>query len=553
MTAEEFTAMRRPILEILISIGLALATALPYRSVLSSDFVNLDDDVYVYENNVVQMGLTRLSVNWAFTTTYLGNWHPLTWLSLELDRRLFDLNPHGYHATSLALHVANTVLLFWLLRNLTGALGRSACAAAFFALHPLHVESVAWISERKDVLSAFFLLLSILAWQGYARRASVRGYALAVVFFIFSLMSKAMGITLPLVLLLLDVWPLARWQRGSNASPSQLAPSNQTTPPRLIVEKLPFFLISAAFAAVSVLLQGRSGAMDYGRSLTVAQRLLIVPVNYVTYLWQTVWPVDLVVLYPHPGKNLHLWMPLGALVLLLAITVLVVRLSRSLPYLLTGWLWFLITLLPVSGLVQLGRQATADRYMYLPMVGLLIMLCWGAYDLTFGRRGLRWMMVAAAVVLLCICAELTRRQVQVWHDDISLWTHALAVAEPTSTACGNYGKALFLRGQDEEAERQFRHALEIDPQLFAPNFDLGVLMGKQGHHVEAADYFERALASNPDNPVVLDNLAMAEEQSGQLEAAREHYERALQLNPQSAATRGRLERLKGRMGSGDAP
>jgi tetratricopeptide (TPR) repeat protein len=239
-----------------------------------------------------------------------------------------------------------------------------------------------------------------------------------------------------------------------------------------------------------------------------------------------------------------LWKPLGALVLLLAITVLVVRLSRSLPYLLTGWLWFLITLLPVSGLVQLGRQATADRYMYVPMIGLLIVLCWGGYDLAFGRRGLKRLMVAAALILLSVCGELTSWQVRVWRDDITLWEHALAVARPTSTACGNYGKALMLRGRDDEAERQFRQALAIDPRLFAPNFDLGVLMGKKGHHVEAADYFERALASSPDNPVVLDNLGMAEEQSGQLDAAREHYERAMQLNPQSAA-RGRLERLKG--------
>ncbi|HEV3341643.1 MAG TPA: hypothetical protein VG125_14855, partial [Pirellulales bacterium] len=286
--------MRRPILELLITIGLALATGLPYLGVLRSEFVNLDDDVYVYENNAVQMGLTRPSVNWAFTTTYLGNWHPLTWLSLELDHRLFGLNPAGYHATSLTLHVANTVALFWLLRNLTGVVGRSACAAALFALHPLHVESVAWISERKDVLSTFFLLLSLLAWQTYARGAKRWGYAAAVALFGFSLMSKAMGITLPLVLLLLDVWPLARWQRGSPASPSPPTPSNQTTLLRLIAEKLPFFLISAAFAALSVLLQGRSGAMDYGRSLTLAQRLAIIPVNYVTYLWQTLWPADLV-------------------------------------------------------------------------------------------------------------------------------------------------------------------------------------------------------------------------------------------------------------------
>ncbi|HWB09500.1 MAG TPA: tetratricopeptide repeat protein [Pirellulales bacterium] len=539
--------MRRPILELLIAAGLALATGFAYIGVLSSDFefVNLDDDVYVYENNVVRMGLTRASVNWAFTTTYLGNWHPLTWLSLELDYRLFGLNPAGYHAMNLAFHVANTVLVFWLLNKLTSAAGRSACAAAFFGLHPLHVESVAWISERKDVLSMFFLLLSILAWQAYARRGKGWGYALCVSLFLFSLMSKAMGITLPLVLLLLDVWPLGRWRREAAST----APG-QTSMGRLIAEKLPFFLISAAFGAVSVLLQGRSGAMEYGRSLTLPQRLAIVPMNYVTYLWQTLWPVDLVVLYPHPGE-LPLWKPLGAMVLLLAVTLLVVRVLKSLPYLGMGWFWFLITLLPVIGLVQLGRHATADRYMYLPMVGLLVMLCWGAYDLTFGRRGLRWMMAAAAVISLCVCAELTSRQVQVWHDDIRLWEHTLALTPESSTAQGNYGKALFIRGQEEEAERRFLRALEIDPTLFAPNFNMGVVMGHRGRPAEAAEYFERARQLDPNNPLVLDNLGIAEEQSGRLEAAREHYERALQINPQGAAVRARLERLKSKTGAPD--
>jgi tetratricopeptide (TPR) repeat protein len=543
--------MRRPILQLFIALGLALATGLAYNRVRSSEFVNLDDDVYVYENNVVRMGLTRTSVNWAFTTGYLGNWHPLTWLSLELDYALFELNPVGYHETSLALHIANTLLLFWLLSRLTGALGRSACAAAFFALHPLHVESVAWISERKDVLSTFFLFLSILAWQAYARRGKGWRYAAAVVLFVFSLMSKVMGITLPLVLLLLDAWPLDRWRRGGDAPPA--IASGQMTIGRLVLEKLPFFLISFAFAAASVLLQGRSGAMDYGRSLTFAQRLSIIPVNYVTYLAQTFWPVDLVVLYPHPGADLPLWKPLGALLLLVLITAIVVRLRKSLPYLAVGWFWYLITLLPVIGLVQLGRQATADRYMYVPMIGLLIVFCWGGYDLAFGRRGLRWLSAAVAVMLLCVCAEQTRRQVQVWQSDITLWQHALAVAPPTSTACGNYGKTLMLLGRDDDAEQQFRRALELDPMLFAANFDLGVLLGRKGHHVEAADYFERALASSPGNPLVLDNLGMAEEQSGQLQAAREHYERALSLNPQSAATRTRLGRLKSRLGAAPSP
>jgi protein O-mannosyl-transferase len=561
--------------DILISFALALATGLSFVGVLSNGFVNLDDDVYVYENNVVRTGLTRRSVNWAISTTYLGNWHPLTWLSLELDEQLFGLNPAGYHATSLALHVTNTVLVFWLLRNMTGAAGRSACAAAFFGLHPLHVESVAWISERKDVLSTFFLLLSMVMWLVFARRSARWAYALAVALFLLSLMSKAMGITSPLVLLLMDYWPLARWSGAwpFNSEPAATAKTDSMETPAhfndpsgasfagaggyrlndvgtkqvgtkgLVLEKLPFILISATFAAITVLLQGGSGAMEYGRSLTVAQRLLIIPVNYVTYLRQTLWPVDLVVLYPHPGADLPLWKPLCALLLLVAMTLVAVRLKWSFPYLLVGWLWFLITLLPVIGFTQIGRQATADRYMYFPIVGLLILLCWGAYDLSLRRRWLRWPMMAGTAILLFVSAELTSRQVAVWRNDMTLWEHALAVAPPTSTACGNYGKALYLLGKEEDAERQFRRALTLDPLLFAANFDLGVLLGKQGRYAEAAGYFTKALEANPNNPTVLDLLGMSEEQSGHLDAAIEHYQLAVQLNPQSRAVQG-LQRAR---------
>lgn len=530
--------------EICLSVALALATAVGYLGVLSNGFVNLDDDLYVYANAAVQRGLSRPSVNWAFTTTYLGNWHPLTWLSLELDYQCFGLRPAGYHATNLFFHVASTVVLFWLLRTITGALGRSACAAAFFALHPLHVESVAWISERKDVLGTFFFLLSMLLWQFYARRSRMWGYALAVALFVLSLMSKAMGITLPLVLLLLDYWPLGRWPRKA-AAPSREARDRPSTATVLVAEKLPFFLLSAAFAAITVLVQGKSGALDYGRSLSFGDRLLLAPVNYVTYLRQTFWPVDLAVLYPHPGGDLAWWRPLVATLGLLLVTAACWRLRKSFAYLLVGWLWFLVTLLPVIGLVQVGRQATADRYMYLPMIGLLVMLCWGVYDLAGARRWAKWTVALAATACLLVCAELTARQVALWRDNLTLWRHALDVTSPTTTSCVNYGRALLdERGEEEEAERWYKKALELDPRNFAANFSLGVLMGHKGRHQEAAQYLEAALEVKPNDPLVLENLALAEELQGQLDTALEHYELAGKLDPLSPSIRERLKRVR---------
>jgi protein O-mannosyl-transferase len=527
--------------EVCISVGLALVTGLSYIGILSSDFVNFDDDLYVYENQAVQMGLSRPSVNWAFTNTELANWHPLTWLSLEADYQLFGLHPAGFHATNLLLHIANTVALFWLLRKMTGAVGRSAWVAAFFALHPLHVESVAWISERKDVLSTFFLILSLLLWQLYARRSVFRYYALAVLLFVLSLMAKAMGVTLPLLLVLLDFWPLARWtDTATVGQPGDATPATIS----LTMEKLPFFLLGAFFAAIAILAQGRSGAMDYGNTLSLRARLLTAPLNYVTYLRQTFWPADLVVLYTHPGENLPWDKPLAAVLLLVLITAAAAWLRRSRPYLLFGWLWFLITLLPVIGLVQVGEQATADRYMYVPMIGLLIAVCWGSYDLAGNRRGLSAAVTLVWATLLCVCVELTARQVHYWQDNIKLWEHALAVAPPTTTACDNYAKALLELGRKEEAERWYHKALEIEPKTYAANFNLGVMMGAEGQHEKAAEFLEAALKSRPGDPRALENLGLANELQGRLDQAMEYYDLAIKSDPRSPIALRRLQHLK---------
>jgi len=429
----------RPHIELLVCLALAIGTLACYQNVVKNGFVNLDDPYYVTQNIWVQRGLSRGSVYWAFTTTAVANWHPLTWLSLELDYELFGLNPAGFHATNLALHVANTLALYWLLRRWTGAIGRSACAAAFFALHPLHVESVAWVTERKDVLSTLFLLLCLLAWSVYARRSAVWAYAAALVLFVLSLMAKPMGVTLPLLLLLLDVWPLAR------RAPAERDGVRTGLSRRLrVVEKLPFFLASAASAAMTLFAQSEMGARvrellgddasaavallaqsegagwAFRQSLSWADRLWFVPVSYVTYLRQTFWPVELTVYYRHPGAGLPMCKSVAATVLLTLITVAVWRLRASRPYLTVGWFWFLISLLPVIGLLQAGAQPNADRYMYLPMIGLLIGVCWGGWELA-----VRWhrpgILALSAALCLLVCAALTYRQVDMWHDDASLF------------------------------------------------------------------------------------------------------------------------------------
>ena len=525
-----------------LSIVLAAGTAWAYAGTLENGFVDLDDNVYVYQNPMVRRGLSGPGVAWAFRTLEYGNWHPLTWLSLEADRQFFGLGPRGFHRTNVVLHVANTVLLFWAVRLMTGAALRSAWVAAFFALHPLHVESVAWVAGRKDVLSTFFLFLCLLAWLAYVRRPAVWKYALSVVLFALSLMAKAMGVTLPLVLLLLDFWPLARWPGAAADREERIRNAIS-----LVIEKLPFFLLSAAMTALGVFAQAHGGAMVYGRSLPVASRILLVPVNYLTYLGQMFWPVDLAVLYPHPGADLPWWKPLSALAALALITLLVLRRGGGRPYLPVGWLWFLIALLPVIGLVQIGCQATADRYMYLPMVGLLIAFCWALDDLA-GERG--WRPAALGLTLaICLlsCAALTTRQIAVWHDTVTLWKNDLKATGPNEVACEQYGMALAGEGRAAEAESQFRQALQFAPTAFGPNAKLGVALVRQRRFAEAAPYLLAALRARPKHPELLERLGMVEETQGHLDAAIGYYERAAQLAPNAPRLRERLERVRERL------
>ena len=530
---------------IIVALLLMVLTAVTFAGVLSNGFISFDDDFYVYNNPVVRTGINWPSFKWAFSNVVALNWHPLTWLSLQLDYELFGLHPAGYHAINLALHIANTLVLFGLLRRLIGFLVPSALAAAFFAVHPLHVESVAWISERKDVLSTLLILLSIWCYSAYVERRRPGWYVLTLALFILSLMAKSMGVTLPLVLLLLDFWPFTRLRPEAKDKANGARPADRLS--TLLVEKLPFVLVSGVFGVIAVIAQQHGGATGFGESLSVVDRLRAVPVFYVAYLWRTVWPVDLAMFYPHPGAQIAWSSSFAALFLLVCVTVASVRLRKSVHYFLVGWLWFLITLLPVIGLLQVGRQATADRYMYLPMIGLLIATCLGGYELAKQVARLRPVIALCSLVLVLACAVLSARQVQTWHDSATAWGRVVELTPPSEMAFNNYGMALAEQGRLDDGEAWVRKALTLNPTAYLPNCNLGLLLAERGELDAAVRHFEIALEQQPQNTLLLESLGQLEEERENLDVALSYYEAAEESEARSPTILKRLDALRSRM------
>jgi tetratricopeptide (TPR) repeat protein len=435
-------------LSLLLGAALALLTLAAYLPTLHNGFVNLDDGLYVTGNSHVQAGITRASVAWALTANVANNWHPLTLLSHLLDCQLFGLDAAGHHATSLLLHLANVLLLFAVLRQLTGAVWRSAAVAALFAVHPAHVESVAWVAERKDVLSALFWLLAMGAYGRYARRPALGRYLWVVLAMALGLAAKPMVVTLPFALLLLDVWPLERLGLGWR---------------RLAMEKLPLLALSAASSLVTLRYQ-RTSLAPLGLD-PWSLRLANAAVSYAAYLGKLLLPGNLAVFYPIP-LAIPAWKVAGAAALLAVITTLAVRSARKSPWLLVGWLWFLGTLVPVIGLVQVGRQAMADRYTYIPSIGLFVAIVWGIAELIGERRivstTILAMAVAAAIALLAMG---TWMQIGYWRDSVALYRHALAVTRDNYVAHVGLAKALTARRNWTGAAEQYRAALALRPGL----------------------------------------------------------------------------------------
>ncbi len=516
------------------SLLLIILTVALYYPVKSHPFVNYDDDVYVTENLQVQSGLSWDTVTWAFTTYAAGNWHPLTWLSHALDCELYDLNPGGHHQTSLLLHIANALLLFWVLQRATGCAGRSFMVAALFALHPINVESVVWISERKNLLSMLFCLLALGAYGWYVSKPGVGRYAVVALMFAFGLMAKPQIITLPLVLLLWDYWPLQRMSFASNSAPL----AGETAPPFpaksflvLVEEKLPLFAIAAASAAITMRAQRAAGAVVPLGMYPLSVRLSNAIVSYVRYLGKAVWPAHLAPMYPHPGGSLRPWQIYCSLLVLLVVSAWVVE-RRKRRYLLVGWLWFLGTLIPMIGLVQVGRQAMADRYAYLPLLGVFIMVCWAVADwVEENHLPAAALPVVSAVVLLALTVT-ARRQIGYWADNVTLWTHTVQVTGPNYIAQDDLGGALMGRHQLEEAIPHFREAAEIHPIDPISNFNIAYYAQQHGNLPEAIEGYKKAIVLTTSNGLKIkawNNMGLAYRALGDGEQARACFEKAKTL------------------------
>jgi tetratricopeptide (TPR) repeat protein len=516
-----------------VCILLATSVLLIFGRVHGYEFVNFDDDQYFSANYHVQSGLTWNGVIWAFRTGYATNWHPLTWLSLMLDAQLFGTGPGGPHLTNVLLHAANAVLLFLLLKRLTRILWPSAFVAAVFAVHPLHVESVAWVSERKDVLSGLFFMLTLLTYVRYGEEAKIQSskakafYVIAILFFALGLMSKPMLVTVPFVLLLLDVWPL---QRISSVG-------FQASSRRLILEKIPLFVLSAASCMATVLAQRE--VIQQMVKLPLPARFGNALVSYVTYLVQMVWPRNLVVYYPY-RFHAPAWQIVGAGMVLFFITLMAFRTWHRSPYFLIGWLWYLGMLSPVIGLVQVGSQAHADRYTYLPQIGLYIAVALAMRDWTASWRWRRPVLAVGAFVVLATLTTCTWKQISFWRNDKLLWEHAIACTSRNVVAYNNLGYMLVTQGQTAKAVEYFQKALQIDPNYAEANNNLGEELFREKKYVEAMEHYRRAIVANPNFAEAHNNLASVLFIQGKLDEAIVQYQKAIQLNTDFAGAHNNL-------------
>ena len=521
--------------DLLVCLGLVAVTWAVFGQTLAHDFVNFDDHVYVYENPLVVRGLSTEGIIDAFTHTHARNWHPLTTVSHMLDCQLYGLNAGGHHLTNVILHTISVLLLFLVFKQMTGGLWQSAFVAALFAIHPLHVESVAWIAERKDVLSAVFFMLTLAAYARYARAPSLARYLLVALLFAFGLMSKPMLVTLPFVLLLLDYWPLGRLGDQKSEVGSRLR--------RLITEKVPLFALSV-LSCIATLFAQRQGSSAIDQ-LPFLWRLNNTFVSYFTYIWQMLWPARLAVFYPHPNNRLPLVEVTVAIAFLVGVSLLVICLRRTKPYLVTGWFWYLGMLIPVIGLVQVGEQAHADRYTYLPHIGLYIMIAWTVGDLLSeptprARRALVGVAVAIAIVSLGVRAL---GQASYWKNSETLWNHTLAVTGENDVAHNNLG-FLFLRsGELDKAISQFQAALNIRSRNTETHYSLGaaLIQSNLGNALarkqlwdEAIDHLQEAVRLRPDYADAYFNLGSVLFQQGRIDQAIVQWQKALAIRPRDA-------------------
>lgn len=531
----------RPIEKHAVVLGLilVLASLVVYNPAAHYPFINFDDDHYITDNPHVNQGLSRNSIEWAFRTTAEANWHPLTWLSHELDSQLFHLNPAGPHSVNVLLEAMNVWLLFLVLLEATGLIWRSWMVAALFALHPINVESVAWVSERKNLLSMFFFLVALAAYRWYTQKPSLGRHSLVTTLFALGLMAKPQVITFPFVLLLWDYWPLERMR--SRPSPTTSSSSDASTPglplSKLVLEKLPLLALSVASALITLKAQAAGGAIRTIEQVTMPVRLANAAVSYARYLEKAFWPSHLSVMYPY----LWSWHPLWPLALSILVLAIVSGFVFAVPrrYLLVGWLWFLGTLVPMIGLVQVGGQAMADRYAYLPLIGLFLMVSWGAAEIVEDQRWPTAIPAIAALIVFTSLAVTARRQLGYWSDNLTLWSHAIAVTGPNYQAQEHLGKALADQNRMEEAALHFRLGIAIDDRDPVGHFNLAVDDQFQGRIQQAIAGYKITLRLNPDAKLrsqALNNLAMAYHQLDNDSLAETTYKAAVEADPDDQRT-----------------
>ena len=520
---------------LVFSLLLAVVVLTSYSPVTHNGFLNYDDDTYLTNNRYVRAGLTWTTVKWAFTTYDEANYHPLTWLSHALDCQLFGLSPEGHHEVNALLHAANAVLLFLLLRSATGFAWRSLLVAALFAIHPVNVESVAWAAERKNVLSMLFFLLALHAYVWYTRGPALRRYALVVLFFALALLSKPQVITFPFLLLLMDYWPLCRYGASPVETPSASSCAlPRVSPAWLVLEKIPLLVLSMASAIVTMKAQRTAGAVQTLTQYSLWLRVETALIAYARYLGKAFWPSKLAALYPHPTVLYPAWKVVAAGAFLILVTFMVVR-ARARRYLPVGWFWFLGILVPMLGLVQVGVQAMADRYAYIPLIGIFLMCVWLVADWGKAHHLRREWIAVPAVAGLLVLASLTYRQLGYWHDTATFWLHTLAVTENNFVAHDSFGDYLLEQpGKTDEAAAQFRAALAVNPLDLPANLNLGTYQHSRGDLQGAIARYQIVALHAGDTglrAIAYGNLGSAYRQLGDLARAKQDFETALQLKP----------------------
>lgn len=525
----------------LLCVALASVVLIVYIQVIYHDFINFDDNIYVYENTDVLNGLSFKSLMWAFTAFKAGNWHPVTWLSHLIDVQMYGIHPGGHHLTSVIIHISATIILFLFLFRLTEALWQSAFVAAVFALHPQHVESVAWVSERKDVLSAFFGFLTLLFYTNYKKAArcdsdglmaaSRRYYFLALVSFVLGLMSKAMLVSIPVILLLIDYW----------IAETQPLFHSRSIRSRYLIEKIPFFILSAFASFLAIYAQSKGGAVSSIAAIPLWARIQNAVAAYVQYISKTLYPRDLAVLYPL-RPDIPSWQLLGSLLILILISWLAIRNRHAFPYLLVGWCWFVVTLVPVIGLLQVGVQAMADRYSYIPMVGLLIMVAWGGGAVAAKVPQKALIVPLLAIMVVLVSAGLTWHQLGYWRDNISLYKHTLAATTNNFTIHTNLGSALFMKDEVDSAIDEYKKAIRIDPGHANAHYNLGFASYRKGDFTTAIGEFRLTQKINPNYPDLHFNLGCALYYNGDIDSAIRELKLVIQQNPDDVQARNLLDK-----------